>query len=238
MTMTMLDEECVPKMGEAARAMEAPHSVEETLAAAAQLAVELVPGCEQASVSILRPRLEIEHEGATDNAVRLLDQLQVDLGEGPCVTAIFDQEIVSCPDLGAATDWPKWSAEAVRRTDVRSMLCVRLFTHGRERVGALNLFATKTNGFSERDTEIAEEFGAHLAVAMVDAQAMDDARAALNTRSAIGQAQGILMERFSIDAMQAFAVLQRISQHSNRKLRDVALGLIATRRLPEDLGID
>ena len=231
--MTTLDE-CVPKMGEAARTMEAPRTVEETLAAAAQLAVELVPGCEQASVSILRPRLEIEHEGATDDDVRLLDQLQVDLGEGPCVTAIFDEEIVACPDLSTTTAWPKWASEAVRRTDVRSMVCVRLFTHGRDRVGALNMFASRPGAFSDTDIEIAEEFGAHLAVATVDAQAMDDARAALNTRSAIGQAQGILMERFSIDSMQAFAVLQRVSQNSNRKLRDVALGLISTRRLPAE----
>lgn len=220
-------------MGEAARSMEAPQSLEETLAIAAQLAVDLVPGCEQASVSILRPRLEIEHEGATGESVQILDQLQIDLGEGPCVTAIFEEEIVSCPDLAASTEWPLWTSEAVRRTDVRSMLCVRLFTHGRDRVGALNMFATRTDAFSETAVEIAEEFGAHLAVATVDAQALDDVRAALTTRSAIGQAQGILMERFSIDSMQAFAVLQRISQNSNHKLRDVALGLVRTRRLPE-----
>lgn len=213
--------------------MEAPQSLEETLAIAARLAVELVPGCEQASVSILRPRLEIDQEGATDDTARLLDELQIGLGEGPSVTAIFEAEVVSCPDLTSSTRWPTWASEAVRRTDVRSMLSVRLFTHGRDRVGALNMFASRPHAFAQTDVEIAEELGAHVAVATVDAQALDDVRAALTTRSAIGQAQGILMERFSIDSMRAFEVLQRISQNSNRKLRDVALGLVGTRRLPE-----
>ena len=82
-----------PSMGDAARSMEKPVSLEETLVVAAQLAVELVAGCDEASVSILQPRIRVESQGATSDAVRVLDQLQVELGEGPCVSAIFDQEL-------------------------------------------------------------------------------------------------------------------------------------------------
>ncbi len=53
-------------------------------------------------------------------------------------------------------------------------------------------------------------------------------------RTVIGQAQGILMERFAVDADQAFAYLRRVSQDTNRKLVDLAQDLVANRCLPSD----
>jgi AmiR/NasT family two-component response regulator len=53
------------------------------------------------------------------------------------------------------------------------------------------------------------------------------------TRDLIGQAKGILMERYKIDAQRAFSLLVRVSQHSNRKLRDVAIELATTGQLDQ-----
>ena len=58
---------------------------------------------------------------------------------------------------------------------------------------------------------------------------------ALDTRTLIGQAQGILMERFDLDADQSFAVLRRYSQESNRRIGEIVGEIVATRQLPETI---
>ncbi len=75
-------------------------------------------------------------------------------------------------------------------------------------------------------------FAAQAAVALRSAQTEQHLRAAMAARNLIGQAQGILMERFQLTAEQAFAVLSRVSQQSNVKLRDVAQRLIDTGETP------
>jgi AmiR/NasT family two-component response regulator len=75
-------------------------------------------------------------------------------------------------------------------------------------------------------------FAAHAAVALRSAQDKQSLRIAMTTRNLIGQAQGILMERFKMTAEQAFAVLARVSQQTNVKLRDVAQRLIDTGQTP------
>jgi ANTAR domain-containing protein len=52
-------------------------------------------------------------------------------------------------------------------------------------------------------------------------------RQALRTRTVIGKAMGLLMEREQLTSSQAFDVLRRASQRENRKLRDLAAELVA-----------
>jgi AmiR/NasT family two-component response regulator len=75
-------------------------------------------------------------------------------------------------------------------------------------------------------------FATHAAVAMAHEQEQQDLRTAVSTREVIGQAQGILMERFRITSDMAFRLLVRASQDTNRKLRDIADELTSTGQLP------
>jgi AmiR/NasT family two-component response regulator len=75
-------------------------------------------------------------------------------------------------------------------------------------------------------------FAAHAAVALEAAQTEAHLRSGLVTRTVIGQAEGILMERLKITADQAFGVLSRLSQESNVKLRDLARNLVETGEIP------
>lgn len=75
-------------------------------------------------------------------------------------------------------------------------------------------------------------FAAHAAVAMSNEQERQSLRTAVSSREVIGQAQGILMERFRITADLAFRLLVMASQDTNRKLRDIADELTATGQLP------
>ena len=112
------------------------------------------------------------------------------------------------------------------------MLRYRLFTTG-ETLGALNLYSRSLDAFDPDDINNGYYLAAHLAIALAGAETTEQLTSAIASRTAIGQAEGILMERFDLQPAQAFAVLTRISQHSNVRLRLVALELVKTRKLPE-----
>ncbi len=75
-------------------------------------------------------------------------------------------------------------------------------------------------------------FATHVAVALSGALETESLRTALASRTVIGQATGIVMERFDLAPDLAFGVLSRLSQEKNRKIRDLAEELVRTRKLP------
>ncbi|WP_286219425.1 ANTAR domain-containing protein [Paraoerskovia sediminicola] len=112
------------------------------------------------------------------------------------------------------------------------MLCVQLFTSS-TRHGALNLYAREARAFPADDYSLATTFAAVAAAALDAARTEDQLTSAVQTRTVIGQAQGILMERYSISASRAFSVLSRLSQDGNTKLVDLARQVVSDRALPE-----
>ncbi len=113
-------------------------------------------------------------------------------------------------------------AEHASLSSIRRRQVVETRAATSEDLGALNLFSTVPDAFDEEAEHVALLFAAHAAVAMADAQELERVRSALGTRDTVGQAKGILMERFKLTPDQAFALLVRASQTSNRKLHEVA----------------
>jgi hypothetical protein len=91
---------------------------------------------------------------------------------------------------------------------------------------------TEPAAFDASDDAVAHILARHASIAVAHARKEASLMQAVDARKLIGQAQGILMERFRVDAEGAFAILRRYSQDNNRKLRDVAVELIHTRKLP------
>ena len=218
-------------IADAARELQATSSAQETMDAVVRLATEIVDGCEEAGISLLHARKKIDTPAATGDVPCTVDRLQYELDEGPCLDAVREEEVVYCPDLTDEPRWGTWAARSTEETGVRSMMCFRLFTND-ETVGALNLYAFGPDAFANGDREQGLALAAQAAVAVAAAQVVDQLRAAVDGRTVIGQAQGILMERYDIPPAQAFNVLARVSQTTNRKLRDVAAELVRTRRTP------
>jgi GAF domain-containing protein len=136
------------------------------------------------------------------------------------------------------TRWPQWAAK-VAGLGVRSVLDVPLATRRDSRtVGVLGLYNDRADAFSADDEAVAHILARHASVALATARHEENMAQAVDARKLVGQAMGILMERFDLDADRAFAVLRRYSQDNNKKLRDVALELIQTRRLPGYAGGD
>ena len=111
------------------------------------------------------------------------------------------------------------------------MLCFRLFTAA-DTLGALNLYSRRAGAFTEDDAIDGLALAAHVAVALVSATEIEGLNAAAVNRTVIGQAQGILMERYDIDSERAFSLLRRVSQDSNQRLRWIAAELVRTRKVP------
>ncbi len=162
-------------------------------------------------------------------APQTLDLKQQETGEGPCVEAARTQALIRVTDTKTDSRWPQFSA-AAQACDVRSLLCAPLWVND-QRLGALTLYAQRPAVFSQEDTKLIELFAALAALALAEAQRTEQLREAIASRDLIGQAKGILMERYQVGDDAAFAVLNRTSQSLNRKVTDVAWHLAETGEL-------
>ena len=169
-------------------------------------------------------------QATTGPAPQLLDMKQQETGRGPCIEAAREQTLLCVNDLQRDPRWPDFSAEA-RACGVNSMLCAPLWVNERT-LGTLSLYAAQSAAFGEHDKRIIELFATLAALALAEAQRTDHLRAALINRDVIGQAKGIIMERYNINADAAFRTLKRISQDQNKKLHEIARQVTETRELP------
>jgi GAF domain-containing protein len=200
----------------------------------AQEIVEYVRGqldANHAGLTLILPRRRLKTVAATDELVEHADRLQYELDEGPCRDSSWHRETLLASDLGTDQRWPQWAAK-VSGLGVASVLAVELTTVEDRRIGSINVYWTRRRDFTPDDVAFANIFARHAALAL--SMSMNEAglNTALDTRKLIGQAQGLLMERYHLDEARAFEVLRRYSQDHNVKLRRVAEHLIETRRLP------
>lgn len=219
-------------MADAARALQERPSSTATMASAVALAVRDVEGCDAASLTIVHRRGKVATPVATDPSARHADLIQYETGEGPCLDAIWESDLVDVPDVTREPRWPDWSRRMGEESGFRGMLVRRLYT-ARDTIGALNLYSRRARAFSAEDHELAAGFAAQVAVAISDSREIEQLVTALDGRTVIGQAQGIVMERYDLDAGAAFALLTRLSSHTNRKLREIAEDVVGRRDLPE-----
>jgi hypothetical protein len=124
---TMTLENLAENLADAARDL-GSEDVERTLEKSVTLAVELFEGCDGAAVSLLVRGKGLRTPVCTDEWVASGDALQYELGEGPCVDAAWEHEIVISDDLCAEERWPTWGPRVVAELGARSMMCVQLFT--------------------------------------------------------------------------------------------------------------
>ncbi|MCK5892330.1 GAF and ANTAR domain-containing protein [Aeromicrobium sp.] len=187
----------------------------------------LVLGADDAGVLRTHSRSSIETPAATSDVVHRAHRLQAELDEGPCLDAIEGRATYVANDVRADPRWPQWGPAAAD-IGVLSAVGVRLATRDRG-YGSLNIYARRVDAFTDRDAEVAEMLAAHATAAFAAAHEAQGLRTALDSRSIIGQAQGILMQKFDIDSGAAFEFLKRVSQHENQKLVNLAEAIVVQR---------
>jgi GAF domain-containing protein len=214
-------------MAELARDIAAPRSLGHILTEVTTAAVDLIPAADLAGVLLIKGGGDFESVADTDTLVAQLDELQHDFSEGPCHDAALKQTIVRTDDLRDEPRWPQYAPAAVER-GVLSSLSFKLYTAERT-AGALNLFSFRSDVWDTEAETIGSVFAAHAAAAIMAGRHGQQMQSALSTRDRIGQAKGIIMERYGVDELRAFDLLRRLSQESQVKLVDIAQRVIDTR---------
>jgi GAF domain-containing protein len=202
--------------------------VEDTLASVTTAAVELIRGVDHADI-LLTDGGRFASMAPTAPIAKELDAIQQRLQEGPCLQAATTDLVIRCTDLRDEPRWPQFAAAATK-LGVYSMLTFQLYTH-RGGTGALNLLGSTPRAFTQEAEAVGAMLATHAALAVSAANAREQFSSALASRDHIGQAKGIIMERFDIDAVQAFEMLKTLSQDTNTPLRDLAERVIDTRGL-------
>lgn len=188
----------------------------------AQAAVEAIEGAEYASVTLVSARGLLTTPVAVGDLARQCDSVQQQLGQGPCLDAAAGTEtVVWVDDMATETRWPEF-ARAAASLGIAAMVCFTLFVSEDGSFGALNVHSTTPGSFDAQARSLGELFAAHAAVEMASVYENDQIRTALTTRDTIGQAKGMLMQRYAIDDSQAFQLLARMSQERNIKLAVIA----------------
>jgi GAF domain-containing protein len=216
-----------------AQALSEARDEDARLQIAVNSAVSLVSRCHHAGITI-NDKGGLITKVSSDELVQRANELQHELGEGPCLDVMRDQDTLVSTDLTQEQRWPHWAPRVHQELKVGSMMSLLIYTQ-RHSFGALSLYAPRGCQFDADDVAVGQALAGHMAVIMNAGREIDHLGLALNNRLIIGQAQGVLMERLGIDADRAFDYLRRVSSHSNRKLADVAGEIARTRGLP-DLG--
>jgi hypothetical protein len=165
---------------------------------------------------------------ATDQRARQADALQYELESGPCVDAILRAPVYAPTDLGHDRRWPEFGVRAHRELGWSSMSSFRLATEliDHEMLAGLNIYADHTDAFNQNTAQIGLLVATHAALAIAtdtNAERATQLEGALRSNREIGVAMGVLMARHQLTRAQAFDLLRVASQHTNRKLADIAV---------------
>jgi GAF domain-containing protein len=210
-----------------ARILIAEADPQATLQRIVSLAVKTIESCEHAGISVVEGKI-VTSPASSDEVPAIVDRIQSETGEGPCVDAIREHQVFQTGKLSEERRWPMFTRRAIAESGIESVLSLRLFAN--ETMGSLNLYSTQIDAFDDRDVAVATVFAAHAAVAWSTSQAIENLKVGLVTRQLVGQAVGLLMVRQNMSDSDALDALKRASQRLNIKLRQVAERIV----YPED----
>ncbi len=203
----------------------------------ANLAKCVIAGASEVSVTLV-PAKGAYTPAFTGDLALSLDESQYELGHGPCLAAARSTSTQHITDMTAESRWPDWTVRACE-AGAHSSLSIGLPVQ--EAVtGALNIYATKPDAFDEDALAVAQTFASYAEVAMANAYLYNaqttlakHMEIAMRSRAVIEQAKGIIMGDRRCSADEAFAILTKLSQDTNRKLRDVAVLLVERSTTPK-----
>ncbi|MFA9445386.1 GAF and ANTAR domain-containing protein [Egicoccus sp. AB-alg6-2] len=206
-------------------------TLDELLTQVLELTARAVSTSAAVSVTVVDDGGRYRTAARSSEDAELVDVVQYELVEGPCIEALESGETQHVADFVDDGRWPEVAQRAVE-LGFRSVVAVPLAVNGVV-IGALNVFGGEAGGFSTADRELLHRIAAPAASTVANARAFlrvsrlaEQLQEALASRVVIEQAKGVLMAREGCDADQAFALLRKASQDANRRLRDVARAVV------------
>ena len=204
-------------------------SVPATVERVVALATEAIASCDAAALKVFQQGVP-SVLAVTDPALGELLEGQIELGSAPMFDSCRERVSIYVADLREETRWPAYARALTENLGIHTVYVLPL-AHQDKPSGVLGLYAKAVDAFDDEDKTVASVVAAHATAALAEAVGQEQLQAALDSRTVIGQATGIVMERFGLDAAAAFGVLQRLSQTQNVKLRDLAAQVVHTGRI-------
>jgi GAF domain-containing protein len=189
-------------------------------------AAELVPGAQYAGVTVNQRRRLSDTAAASHRYPELLDEIQNRCQQGPGLVAGALQESIRIDDLVGDDRWPLYREEVLEQTPIRSILSVGMFKEGGT-TATLGFYAEVANAFDDESVGAGSILATHTGLVWNMMRRDQQFRSGLASRDVIGQAKGRMMERFNIEAGQAFEMLKLMSQDSNTPIAQVAQRVVA-----------
>ena len=218
------------RFAELARELASQPNEEATWQAIVKAALSDIEGAEDADVTILRSN-KFRTVAPSSPRATVVDAIQYELRSGPCVDAVLEEAIFRTGDLEHDPRWPEFGKRAALEHGIYSMLAFRLYLEDDDTIGGLNLYSGQRHAFSEASVIHGEVLATHAAIVLAGSRSRDQAanlQQALESNRDIGVALGILMSRHLITKDQAFDLLRMASQHTHRKLHEIATEVTET----------
>lgn len=213
---------------ELARIVHGQPGLDEVCQAIVDAATHLVPGCDHASI-MLRERGRFRTAASSDAVAHRVDELEREVGAGPCVDAIENESYQLDADIAVHSRWPRLGERVLAETPVRGMAGYGLLVDGRK-TGALNLFSDEPNALTAESADAGVVLASFASVALGGSSSHEEARTlaeGMASNREIGMAIGLLMASHGLSADEAFATLRKASSHLNRKISAIARELVA-----------
>lgn len=210
--MSVLPEEFTERLGRVVKLVRTQRTLPTQLEAAVAVAKRTIPTCDAAGVSLVITG-EPSTAAATDGVVLEVDLVQYQTGEGPCLEAIAESNVVRVDLLEGETRFSRFAPGAVD-TAISSIVSFPL-TAGERTVGALNLYSYRPNAFDEETERLmapivdyAAEVVAKSPLYAYSLDAVDGLVANLEERALVANATGVMMARHHLTSAEAFGALR------------------------------
>ncbi len=213
----------------------AEESTQSVLQRVVDSVAQVMPVGAEASLTLVRDQRPTTAAFSGEMALHL-DEMQYERGYGPCLEAARDGQAVAILDGRTETRWPEYVPTFLRYGALSSLAVPVPAAH---LAAGLNVYALQVDALTDTHRDAVEQFAAYTAVALTNLDALQDARGqaenlrvAMESRAAIEQAKGILIERYKLTPDQAFRLLVEASMYTNRRVRDLAEHLVLTGEMP------
>ncbi len=193
-------------------------------------AVAAVGPWDSAAIAVLASHGALEPLAWSHSSARTVQHRQQEVGQGPSHDAVTGRCVLAVEDLTTDLRWPLW-APGARDNGIGAAVAVPLFTAAM--LGVVTFYRSTSRDWRADDLRRADVAGAQVSVVVAHTATQRNLRRAIESRTVIGQAQGMLVERHGLDPPQAFALLRRYSQDRNVKLAALARQLVTTGTLDE-----
>lgn len=196
----------------------------EVLDAICRTAVDVIPGADHACISTLDDRQQLRTQAASDDVARLMDKLESEAQEGPCLDSIVEDSVQHDADISDGTKWPRLAELTLGRTPVRGMVGYQLMD-GLGSRAAFNVFSDTPGALTAEAVDVGAVLAAFTSVALAAAERQttaDNLRRGLESNREIGKAVGLLMAAHKVDDEEAFQILRSASSRTNTKLAELA----------------